>query len=182
MNTQLNAQQWLSAWHKLHNLRLQPLPTEAEVNAVLSYLPIRNENELHADWIKRYKNNVVPFLKYRVTKLAELRLKAAQHNLDQYPPIPEKPRITPNGAFRFTLSKEINGQLKIQLNALALGIAKYKNTYIGIAAGSNPVDIVVCLRLNANSEAVVIVEDSEFMRGVLCVNPVFMLIEPEEDA
>ena len=180
MNSTLNTQAWLFVWQKLHSINLQPLPTETEINTVLNQLPEREENESFSDWLKRRKTTVVPFNKYKVTKLTELRLKAAKSSLSQYP-LPEQPRVTPNGAFRFTLSQdETKTRLNVHIKALALAIAKYKNKYIGISSSDNLNEVIVCIQLNQHSEGSATVADNETMRKILCVNPVFVLIESDD--
>lgn len=176
-----NNDHWLYLWDKLHNTRFQPLPTQREVNEVLKNLPEHQTITDFAQCMTRVQNarvaNVIPFKQFRFTKLTELRLKAAKGG-DHKLPIPETSRVTPNGAFRFTLTKTTEG-LNIHIKTLAMATEKYQNCYIGIAASDDKASLLLVIKLDKNGEGNTVIADCEEARQVLCVNPVFALIEPE---
>ena len=146
-----NNDHWLYLWDKLHTLRLQPLPGKTEINEVLSLLPERQIDEDLLQWFERSQKSKVaivrPFKQFRLTKLTELRLKAAASGEHQYP-LPEKPLVTPDGAFRFTLSQE-GDELKVHIKTLAFATEKYRQRCIVITAGDDASDFLLEIELNS---------------------------------
>lgn len=184
MNTsaKLPNNQWLYLWRKLHTLRLQPLPTEEDVNQVLNHLPERLENENIMQWVKRSQANsfaqLLSFSKFRVTKLTELRLKAASDGKEEFP-LPERPMVTPNGAFRLTITKE-DEMLKVHLKTLAFATEKYRKRSIGIAKSNDLNGLGLRIDLDGNGEGSCIVLDKDEVRKLLCVHLDFVLIESDD--
>jgi hypothetical protein len=163
-------------------VRFDPLPTEDEVAEVLAGLPPRLPDETLGDWLARAKQPrrgvVVPFRRFRFTPLAEIRLKAAAGGVEQYS-LPEQPIETPDQEFRLTVTPAEDG-LQIRVETLGSAIEDYAGRYIGIAGGDDRANPVLKIRLDDEGESTEVVEDSEEVRKVLCVNPVFGLIEPDD--
>lgn len=186
MNTHLNDKRtrWIRLWKNLHSVRFEALPTAQEVQQILNGLPERKTSESIMDWLKRAPLQnpacvVLPFEKFRFTKLSEIYLKAAATGTEQYP-IPEQAIETPDQCFRLTL-KQMGDNLQVLIEALGIAIDDYKSQYIGIAASEDADCVVLVTRLDNNGESTVLLKDSECLRKVLCVHPVIGLIEPDSD-
>jgi hypothetical protein len=175
--------QWLMLWQKLHAIRLQPLPTEEEIDYLMSVLPKRLPDENITDWINRHQNPtnavVTPFRKRRIIPISRLQLMAASDGIEQYP-LPEKPLVTPDQSFRYSLISTDQG-LEITLTALGFAIEDYAEHYIGIATSDSVDNLIAIIYLDNDGRGNAIIDDTASNRKVLCVNPMFFLIEPDYD-
>lgn len=180
MKAELNCKKnrWLKLWQNLHSVRFEPLPTEKEVNQILACLPERKTAEPLNKWLRR-AGVVLPFSGFRFTKLGEIYLKAAASGSENYP-IPEQALETPDQSFRLTL-RQLDTMLHVCIEALGIAIDDYKGKYIGISASEDPSTIILVTQLDNTGESKVLINDSEFLRKVLCVYPVIGLIELDSE-
>lgn len=178
---------WLSLWHRLDAVRFDPLPSEEDVAQICAALPPRDAGETLADWLARANRPAVaaiprrgvalPFHKPRLRKLVEIRWQAAGHTLY---PVPEQPIETVDPSFRLTVS-EVEGGLRVYLEALGADIDRYAGQYVGIAADAEDLgSLVVALRLDDDGEGEAVADDNEAVRKVLCAKPVIVLIESDD--
>lgn len=183
MNTELlnKKARWQNLWHDLHSIRFQPLPTETDVDRVLAGLPPRKADEALSDWLQRAlspDSKVLPFSRFRFSKLGEIYLQAAASGDGL--PLPEQPLETADQSFRLTLS-EHEGNLSVKIEALGLAIDEFRGQYIGIAANDDADTVIAITQLDQDGESTIVLKDTPLLRKVLCVHPVLGLIESSCD-
>lgn len=190
MQKELNTKQELALWQRaearLDLLNLESIPTQEEINELLTKLPIYNTDEPLSKWTKacqnylekQVDNKVVPFKAWaKLPALTSITRLAADSGQNDYP-LPGPGRIFDSNDGRFSLSIEAapNKQIHIKLWTLGFAVDEFANQHLGISSAFNPEYVLVDFKLDEDGDGEAYLEDTvENRKALQC--PLIVLID-----
>ena len=153
---------WQQLWHRLHGLRIAPLPGEDDVAKVFAGLPARNGGESLPDWLKRLGDSAKPGRYRYLSQFERLAASSAAEVL----PLPAAPMTSPDGRFRLSVD-DLGGTLRLRLEALAFAAVDYAGQTIALSATADESGLLASIRLDAQGRGAATVADNLQARQAL---------------
>lgn len=165
---------WQTLWHRLHAVRFDPLPSDAEIDQLLAVLPKRRTDETLADWLQRCSQGTAR----RFTPVAAFERWAAAGAAEAMPSLPETPMLALEENFRLTVTPDDNG-LRVLVEALGLAAFEYAGREVALVLGDWD-GLLAEFQLDEDGKGEAHVEDNEVVRQAL-VRPVLVRIEDADE-
>lgn len=166
---------WQTLWHKLHAVRFDPLPNDAEIDQLLAVLPKRRAEESLTDWLRRCSQGTKRIL----TPVAAFERWAASGAAEAMPSLPEAPMLSLEENFRLTVTPDDDGTLRVLVEALGLAAFEYAGCEVALALGDWD-GLLAEFQLDEDGKGEAHVEDNAMVRQAL-VQPVLVKIEDADE-